>query len=215
MIARSFGTVRTARAIGGCRLAYARAGCAPLTASSCTSNPRKWSGTSLTCSDPWWWCGQGWTVHELACFSSSLVVDVVFFDVVGFQFLGMWVHIDHVLMCKWSCRGRYHLLTGCLRWQWKNSSMYSTSTFPCWLGSFCAMLGSTVDTFTSSALVGFSTKFHHFTRAGVDSDPVVDSRPALWGDFHVFRSMEKRAQSMLRLPGLPELIALEIWTLLS
>ena len=65
---------------------------------------------------------------ELACFLSTLVVDVVlpvtlqrqalavlfvlavevpqiqFFDVVGFRFLGMCVHIDKSLMCQWSCK---------------------------------------------------------------------------------------------------------------
>ena len=45
-------------------------------------------------------------------------------------------------------------------------------------------------------------------RGGVDSDPVVDSRPALPGC-----SMEKCARSMLRFHGLLESKALGIWTL--
>ena len=62
----------------------------------------------------------------------------------------------------------------------------TTSTFTRWLDSFCAMPGSTVDTCTSTVLGIFWTNFHLFLGAGVDSDPVVDQRPALLGDFHVF-----------------------------
>ena len=81
---------------------------------------RSISGMSLL----WWWSREGWTVYELACFVSPLVVDVVlpvtlqrqalavlfvltvevpqiqFFDVVGFRFLGICVHIDKSLMCQ-------------------------------------------------------------------------------------------------------------------
>ena len=83
--------------------------------------------------------GMVWTVYELACVLSPLVVDVVlpvlvqrqalavpfvltvevpqiqFFDVVGVRFLHMWVHIDQSLMCPWSCRGRYRLLSSVSR----------------------------------------------------------------------------------------------------
>ena len=48
----------------------------------------------------------------------------------------------------------------------------------------------------------------------VSSDPAVDSRPALLGFFGSC-SLEKCAQSLLRLRGLPELMALGIWTLFS
>ena len=72
-------------------------------------------------------------MHELACFLSPLVVDVVLFVtkqrqvlfvltvevpqiqlfvVVGFRFLGMWVYIDQPLRSPWSCKGRYQLLSG-------------------------------------------------------------------------------------------------------
>ena len=75
-------------------------------------------------------------MYELACFLSSLMVDVFpvtmqrqalavlfvltvevpqiqFFDVVGFWFLGMWVYIDKSLMCQGSCKGRFQLLSVC------------------------------------------------------------------------------------------------------
>ena len=46
----------------------------------------------------------------------------------------------------------------------------------------------------------------------VSSDPAVDSRPALVGFFGSC-SLEKCAQSLPRFRGLPELMALGIWTL--
>ena len=48
----------------------------------------------------------------------------------------------------------------------------------------------------------------------VNSDPAVNSRPALLGFFGSC-SLEKCAQSLLRFRGLPELVALGIWTLFS
>ena len=53
-----------------------------------------------------------------------------------------------------------------------------------------------------------SERISIFLRAGVDLDPVVNSRPALRSC-----SMEKCVRSMLRFHGLLELMALGIWTL--
>ena len=41
------------------------------------------------------------------------VPQIQFFDVVGFRFLGMWVYIDKSLLCQWSCKGRFQLLSVC------------------------------------------------------------------------------------------------------
>ena len=51
------------------------------------------------------------------------------------------------------------------------------------------MHGSTVDTCAITVLGGFWTILQFFLHAGVDSDPVVDSRPALRGDFDVFTAL--------------------------
>ena len=40
------------------------------------------------------------------------VPQIQFFDVVGFQFLCIWVYIDKSLMSQWSCKGRFQLSTG-------------------------------------------------------------------------------------------------------
>ena len=94
-----------------------------------------------------------------------------------------------------------------------HGNLDTTSAFPRWLDSFCAMLGSTVDTCTSTVLGGNLTNFQLFLCARLGSDLVIDSRSVLRGDFHVFCSMEKCARSMLRLLGWSEFSALAIWIL--
>ena len=75
--------------------------------------------------------------------------------------------------------------------------------------SFCATLGSTVDTSSSTAFGRISSVF--FVK--VSSDPEVDSRPAFLG--FSGRAVWRSAQSLLRLRGLPDIMALGIWTLFS
>ena len=65
----------------------------------------------------------------------------------------------------------------------RSSHMESGHYFyvPPWAGLSLCNAWLTVGTFTSSALGGLLTNFQSFLRVGVDSDPVVDSRPALPG----------------------------------
>ena len=79
--------------------------------------------------------------------------------------------------------------------------------------SFYAILGSTVDTGSSTVFGGF-VRISNIFFVKVSSDPAVVSRPALLGSFGSC-SLEKCAQSLVRLRGLLELVALGIWTLFS